>query len=89
MKSTGKKTGKITLIICMFCMLILFAAACGKEEEAAPAPQLEIEPIKQQEEEPEPEVEEEEEPESEETTIGEREEVDGKIRSSPQGGPLR
>ncbi len=82
MKSTGKRTGKISLIICMFCMLMLFAAACGKEEEAAPAPQLEIEPIKQQEEEePEPEVEEEEEPESEETTIGEREEVDGKIQS--------
>ena len=40
MKSTGKRTGKISLIICMFCMLMLFAAACGKEEEAAPAPQL-------------------------------------------------
>lgn len=83
MKSTGKKRGKISLIISIFCLLIFIMASCGKEEEQPPAPQLEIEPMEPQELE-EAEPEEEEEPEEEvpdSLVIEERVEKDGMIQS--------
>ena len=83
MKCTGKKKGKISLIISIFCLLLFFAASCGKEEEKPPAPQLEIEPIEPQEvEEPVPEEEEEAEEEAPDSlVIEERVEKDGMIQS--------
>lgn len=82
MKCTGKKKGKISLLISIFCLFMFFAASCGKEEETAPKPQLEIEPIEPQEvEEPEPEEEEEPEEEPDSLVIEERVEKDGKIQS--------
>lgn len=82
MKCTGKKKGKISLLISIFCLFMFFAASCGKEEGTAPKPQLEIEPIEPQEvEEPEPEEEEEPEEEPDSLVIEERVEKDGKIQS--------
>ncbi len=82
MKCTGKKKGKISLLISIFCLFMFFAASCGKEEETAPKPQLEIEPIEPQEvEEAEPEEEEEPEEEPDSLVIEERVEKDGKIQS--------